>query len=96
MDKFYDPDIVDAIDKYAVIDKYEWAITDNSHIGRTHTKWNEIYNVTETQTGKGVSSPNIGISGHYRNLACDYYRTCCIQDTSLSVLFQQVTKTDTY
>ncbi|XP_078334035.1 uncharacterized protein LOC111124258 [Crassostrea virginica] len=54
MDKFYDPDIVDAIDKYAVIDKYEWAITDNSHIGRTHTKWNEIYNVTETQTGKGM------------------------------------------
>ena len=74
MDKFYDPDIVDAIDKYAVIDKYEWAITDNSHIGRTHTKWNEVTGVTETQGGKGVRSPNIDTSGHYRNLMFHYFR----------------------
>ena len=74
MDRFFDQDIVDAVDKYAVIDKYEWAITDNSHIGRTHTRWNEVTGVTETQGGKGVRSPNIGISGHFRNLMFDYFR----------------------
>ena len=74
MDKFFDPNILDAVDKYAVIDKYEWAITDNSHIGRTHTKWNEVTGVTETQGGKGVRSPNIGTSGHFRNLMFDYFR----------------------
>lgn len=56
MEKFYDPDIVDEADKYAVIDKYEWAITDNAHIGRTHTIWTEVTGVTETLAGKGVRS----------------------------------------
>lgn len=79
MDKFFDPDVVDAVDKYAVIDKYEWAITDNSHIGRTHTKWNEVTGVTETLAGKGVRSPIVGVRGHYITSVYDYYRACCIK-----------------
>jgi hypothetical protein len=54
MDRFYDPDTQDEADKYDVIDKYEWAITDNSHTGRTHTIWTEVSGITETQSGKGV------------------------------------------
>ena len=81
MDKFFDPDIVDAVDKYVVIDKYEWAITDNSHIGRTHTKWNEVTGVTETQGGKGVRYPIVGVRGYNITLVYDYYRAICIKGT---------------
>lgn len=44
MDEFYDPDMQDATEKYSVVDKYEWAITDQSNIGRTHTIWNQVLN----------------------------------------------------
>lgn len=44
MDEFYDPDMQDATEKYSVVDKYEWAITDQSDIGRTHTIWNQVLN----------------------------------------------------
>lgn len=44
MDKFYDPDIQDSTEKYSVVDKYEWAITDQSDVGRTHTIWNQVLN----------------------------------------------------
>lgn len=44
MDEFYDPDMQDATEKYGVVDKYEWAITDQSDIGRTHTIWNQVLN----------------------------------------------------
>ncbi|XP_061181031.1 uncharacterized protein LOC133189645 [Saccostrea echinata] len=54
MDRFYDPDVQDQVDKYDVIDKYEWAITDNSHVGRTHTVWSEVTGITVTQAGKGM------------------------------------------
>lgn len=46
MDRFFDPDVPDHNIKYSVVDKYEWAITDQSKIGRTHTKWNELDNYT--------------------------------------------------
>nr|XP_034301655.1 uncharacterized protein LOC105322112 [Crassostrea gigas] len=44
MDEFYDPDIQDSTEKYSVVDKYEWAITDQSDVGRTHTIWNKVLN----------------------------------------------------
>jgi hypothetical protein len=31
-DRFYDPDIEDMTEKYAAVDKYEFAITDNSNV----------------------------------------------------------------
>lgn len=46
MDLFFDPDVPDFNLKYNVVDKYEWAITDQSKIGRTHTKWWELTNYT--------------------------------------------------
>lgn len=46
MDLFFDPDVPDFNVKYSVVDKYEWAITDQSKIGRTHTKWQELTNYT--------------------------------------------------
>lgn len=44
MDEFSDPDIQDSTEKYNVVDKYEWAITDQSDVGRTHTIWNKVLN----------------------------------------------------
>lgn len=46
MDLFFDPDVPDFNLKYNVVDKYEWAITDQSKIGRTHTKWWKLTNYT--------------------------------------------------
>ena len=41
---FADPDIQIQKEKYGVVDKYEWAITDQSDIGRLHTNWEEVKN----------------------------------------------------
>lgn len=46
MERFFDPDVSDFNVKYGVVDTYEWAITDQSEIGRTHTKWLELTNYT--------------------------------------------------
>lgn len=46
MDLFFDPDVPDFNLKYNVVDKYEWAINDQSKIGRTHTIWRELTNYT--------------------------------------------------
>ena len=43
-DMFADPDIHIPKEKYAIIDRYEWAITDQSQIGRLHTNWEEVKN----------------------------------------------------
>ncbi|XP_078321865.1 uncharacterized protein LOC111103999 isoform X3 [Crassostrea virginica] len=43
-DMFADPDIHIPKEKYAIIDRYEWAITDQSQIGRLHTNWQEVKN----------------------------------------------------
>ncbi|KAK3099491.1 hypothetical protein FSP39_005250, partial [Pinctada imbricata] len=50
MERFYDPDFVHPVDKYDVIDRYEWAITDQSTIGRTHTTWTEVKGAQLTQS----------------------------------------------
>ena len=42
MDKFYDPDIPDTDEKYAAVDKYEYAITDNSLMGHLYTNWTAL------------------------------------------------------
>ncbi|XP_056015772.1 uncharacterized protein LOC125675332 [Ostrea edulis] len=42
MDMLADPDIQIPKDKYGVINRYEWAITDQSEIGRLHTLWHEL------------------------------------------------------
>lgn len=42
LDLFADPDIQIPEEKYRVVDKYEWAITDQSKIGRLHTRWHKI------------------------------------------------------
>ncbi|XP_061176007.1 uncharacterized protein LOC133184958 [Saccostrea echinata] len=44
MDMFEDPDIQIPTEKYGVINRYEWAITDQSDIGRLHTPWHELKN----------------------------------------------------
>ncbi|KAJ8299760.1 hypothetical protein KUTeg_023820 [Tegillarca granosa] len=51
LDAFYDPDIIDEKEKFDVVDTYEWALTDDSHSGRIHTKWQhlDLYNITRTQ-----------------------------------------------
>ena len=46
MDRLFDPDVHDFNVKYSVVDIYEWAITDQSKIGRTHTKWLQLTNFT--------------------------------------------------
>ena len=43
-DLFADPDIQIPKEKYGVVDQYEWAITDQSEIGRLHTNWEEVKN----------------------------------------------------
>lgn len=50
-DAFYDPDIQDDTLKYDAVNLYEWALTDDSHNGKTHTKWQHIdkYNITSKQ-----------------------------------------------
>ncbi|XP_062576068.1 uncharacterized protein LOC134237945 [Saccostrea cucullata] len=42
MDMFRDPDIEILTEKYSVIKRYEWAITDQSDTGRLHTIWQEL------------------------------------------------------
>nr|XP_034332757.1 uncharacterized protein LOC105327902 isoform X2 [Crassostrea gigas] len=42
LDMFADPDIHIPEEKYGVVDKYEWTITDQSEIGRLHTRWNRL------------------------------------------------------
>ncbi|XP_060084880.1 uncharacterized protein LOC132564227 [Ylistrum balloti] len=42
MDRFYDPDIADVTAKYDAIEKYEWAITDNSVSGKIFTQWTDL------------------------------------------------------
>jgi hypothetical protein len=49
MDEFYDPDVLDLTERYRVIDKYEWGITDQSDVGRTHTIWNAVKNAQKNQ-----------------------------------------------
>ncbi|XP_052707847.1 uncharacterized protein LOC128183063 isoform X2 [Crassostrea angulata] len=42
LDMFADPDLQIPEEKYGVVDKYEWAITDQSEIGRLHTRWHRL------------------------------------------------------
>nr|XP_034314147.1 uncharacterized protein LOC105348718 isoform X1 [Crassostrea gigas] len=86
MDKFYDPDIVDEADKYAVIDKYEWAITDNAHIGRTHTIWTEVTGVTETLAGKGMQF-DVELEGEFDFSKC---RRLAVRGYNKAKLFSSV------
>lgn len=40
--QFYDPDIEDTTEKYAAVDKYEFAITDNSVLGKPYMTWTNL------------------------------------------------------
>lgn len=51
-DRFYDPDVALPGDKYAAVDKYEYAIADNSTNGNVHTRWETI---TSTPSGQKIS-----------------------------------------
>lgn len=51
-DRFYDPDMEDMTEKYAAVDKYEFAITDNSVHGKTYMNWINL--VTFTTNGNKV------------------------------------------
>ncbi|XP_069133969.1 uncharacterized protein [Argopecten irradians] len=42
MDQFFDPDISDNTAKFDAMDKYEWAITDDSTKGKIFTKWIDL------------------------------------------------------
>lgn len=61
MDLFLDPDVPDFNVKYSVVDKYEWAITDQSKIGRTHTKWQELTNYTLSISKTEVSIISVNV-----------------------------------
>lgn len=56
MDRLFDPDVHDFNVKYSVVDIYEWAITDQSKIGRTHTKWIQLTNFTLSLSGTEVQN----------------------------------------
>lgn len=60
MDLFFDPDVPDFNVKYSVVDKYEWAITDQSQIGRTHTNWQEL-----TNYALSISKTEVSINSVY-------------------------------
>ncbi|CAC5360416.1 unnamed protein product [Mytilus coruscus] len=51
--QFYDPDIEDTTEKYEAVDKYEFAITDNSIHGKPYTTWTNL--VTYTTTANQIS-----------------------------------------
>lgn len=57
LDLFADPDIQIPEEKYRVVDKYEWAITDQSKIGRLHTRWHKIddYKIIPNKYKVGLS-----------------------------------------
>jgi hypothetical protein len=50
-DQFYDPDVISPGDKYSAVDKYEYAISDNSTNGNVHTRWTTI---TASPSGQKV------------------------------------------
>lgn len=50
-DQFYDPDVLLPGDKYNVVDKYEYAVADNSTNGNVHTRWETI---TSAPSGQKV------------------------------------------
>ena len=50
--RFYDPDIEDMTEKYEAVDKYEFAITDNSVHGKTYMTWTDL--ITSTTNGNMV------------------------------------------
>ncbi|KAK3589056.1 hypothetical protein CHS0354_008706 [Potamilus streckersoni] len=45
VENFRDSDLLNEEDALSVIDYYEWAFTDNSHIDRTLTPWTKVENV---------------------------------------------------
>ncbi|XP_063415906.1 uncharacterized protein LOC134697555 [Mytilus trossulus] len=51
--RFYDPDIEDTTEKYGAVDKYEFAITDNSVLGKPYMTWTNL--VTFTTTANQIS-----------------------------------------
>ncbi|KAK3101031.1 hypothetical protein FSP39_000383, partial [Pinctada imbricata] len=69
MMRFYDPDIQDSIMKYSVIDRYEWAITDQSTLGRTHTNWTTVTNIALSQ-GDTYQSFTIDLTGLFDFSKC--------------------------
>ncbi|CAG2234222.1 unnamed protein product [Mytilus edulis] len=51
--QFYDPDIEDTTEKYAAVDKYEFAITDNSVLRKPYMTWTNL--VTYTTNANQIS-----------------------------------------
>ncbi|XP_061177042.1 uncharacterized protein LOC133185758 [Saccostrea echinata] len=62
MDMFRDPDIQILTEKYGVINRYEWAITDQSDVGRLHNMWKELTDF-EVIPGKYKIEFTIPLSG---------------------------------
>ena len=80
-ERFYDPDIEDMTEKYEAVDKYEFAITDNSVHGKTYTTWTDL--ITHTTNG-------IMVFINYTDFVSFYYRiifkTCvCLHKNNLDV-----------
>ncbi|XP_078322971.1 uncharacterized protein LOC111122905 [Crassostrea virginica] len=69
MDRLFDPDVHDFNVKYSVVDIYEWAITDQSKIGRTHTKWLQLTNFTLSLSGTEMSF-TITLNGQFDFSKC--------------------------
>ncbi|XP_062606252.1 uncharacterized protein LOC134268062, partial [Saccostrea cucullata] len=63
MDMFADPDIQIPKEKYGVINRYEWAITDQSDIGRLHTPLHDLKNYT-VKTGQFHMEFTIPLTGN--------------------------------
>ena len=60
--KFYDPDIEHMTEKYDAIEKYEYAVTDNSVQGKTYMKWTNLAAGTYTTSGNKVNLSKIYIA----------------------------------
>ena len=45
-DLFYDPDIENSTEKYDAVDKYEYAITDDSIEGKMYMTWTSLTDFT--------------------------------------------------
>ena len=60
--KFYDPDIEHTTEKYDAIEKYEYAVTDNSVEGKTYMTWTNLVAGTYTTSGNQVNLSRIYIN----------------------------------
>ncbi|KAL3873929.1 hypothetical protein ACJMK2_037006, partial [Sinanodonta woodiana] len=68
VEKFRDSDVLEDEDALSVIDYYEWAFTDNSHIDRTLTPWTKVEN--EHYVNRTSFAFDVALNGNIRFSKC--------------------------